>query len=427
MSWNNGNGDGPWGGSGGNQNPWGGRNNKNPHRDPNEPDIDEMIRRMQARMGRLFPNGGRGPLATSLFIGLFLVIFIAIQGGSQGHFLGFYRVNDGETAVIQRFGAVVRQEQPGLRWLIPLVEKYTAVSTTRALTLQFSGNSSAARANASTSNRMVTRDLNLIEMDYTVQWRVKDPEKFLFRLSDPEGALRLAAESVVREFIGRSTFDEIIPPEQTEIINPVTVQADGTTKEIGLSPAEAMVAATSAPQLANLKTRMQERLQALLDEYESGIFVADLQLTRPVVPAPVKSAYDGVQQAGNEAKSAINRATVDANSILAEARGEADSVRLKASAYKTQVVESARGEADRFAKILEAYKGSEKTTTARLYLETMENILAPANKIILNNNGNGAIPYLPLEGLRSKRSSVPVPSANNNSSDSSTGSQGGTR
>ena len=166
---------------------------------------------------------------------------------------------------------------------------------------------------------------------------------------------------------------------------------------------------------------MQERLQTLLDEYESGIYITDLQLTRPVVPAPVKSAYDTVQQAGNEAKSAINRATVDANAIIAEARGEADSIRLKASAYKTRVVESARGEADRFSKVLAAYEGAEKTTATRLYLETMEEVLGSANKVILGNGNAGALPYLPLGMLK--------PNANARSSNTSpdNASNGGNR
>lgn len=399
MSWNQGGG-GPWGSPpGGGQNPWGGRE---PRRGgPDGPDIDELVRQMQARFRRFIPGGGRGPLGAGLLVLLFLFVLVVLQGVAQGTVLGFYRVNDGELAVIQRFGAVVRQEQPGLRWLIPLVEKYTAVSTTRALTLQVTGGGGRSAEDA-VANRMVTRDLNLIEMDFTVQWRVRDPEDFLFKLRDPEGTLRLAAESVVREYIGRSTFDEIIPPEQNEILNPVTVQADGTTAE---TPAPE--AAITVPQLASLKNQMQERLQKLLDEYDSGIYITDLQLTRPVVPAPVKSAYDGVQQAGNDAKSNINRAVVDANATLANARGEADSIRLQASAYKTQVTEAARGEADRFSQVLSAYSGAKEITTTRLYLETMEQVLGPANKVVLGNGDNAALPYLPLDLMRRTPSTPP--------------------
>lgn len=392
MSWNQGNGDGPWKGSSGNQNPWNNRGGSN-----DGPDIDAFIRSCQEKLNRLLPNGGKGPAGIILPIFLIALIFLTFQGIAQGTFLGFYRVNDGETAVVQRFGAVVREEQPGLRWLIPLMEKYTAVSTTKALTLQMS--SSTHRSGDNTTNRMVTRDLNLIEMDYTIQWRVRDPEKFLFKLRDPEGTLLLAAESVVREYIGRSTFDDIIPPEQNDILNPVTVRADGTTATDTSSTASLTQQPPAAQVTVSLKSSMQERLQKLLDEYDSGIYITDLQLTRPVVPAPVKNAYDGVQQAGNEAKSNINRAVVDANAILADARGEADSIRLKAAAYKTQVIESARGEADRFTSVLNAYRGAEKTTTARLYLETMEEVLAPAHKMIVENKQGSVLPYLSLGAL----------------------------
>ncbi len=406
MSWNQGGG-GPWGGPpGGGQNPWGGRDSR---RGPDGPDIDELVRQMQMRFRRLIPGGGHGPVGVGLLALLFLFVLVVLQGFAQGTVLGFYRVNDGELAVIQRFGAVVRQEQPGLRWLIPVVEKYTAVSTTRALTLQVTGTGGRPGDEAVT-NRMVTRDLNLIEMDFTVQWRVRDPEDFLFKLRDPEGTLRLAAESVVREYIGRSTFDEIIPPEQNEILNPITVQADGTTTEV---PA-ATEAPVTVPQLASLKSQMQDRLQKLLDEYDSGIYITDLQLTRPVVPAAVKSAYDGVQQAGNDAKSNINRAVVDANATLANARGEADSIRLQASAYKTQVTEAARGEADRFSQVLSAYSGAKEITTTRLYLETMEQVLGPANKVVLGNGDNAALPYLPLDLMRRTPSTQPaLPSGGN--------------
>jgi len=386
MSWNQGG--GPWGGPPGGQTPWGNRPSGE------GPDIDEMIRRGQERIRRLVPGGGRGPFGTFALFLLGAFVLVALQGLAQGNILGFYRVNDGEIAVIQRFGAVVREEQPGLRWLVPVVEKFTAVSTKKALTLQIAGGT--RMGDDSVSNRMITRDLNLVEVDFTVQWRVSDPRKFLFNLRDPEGTLRLAAESVVREYIGRSTFDDIIPPEQNEILNPVTVQADGTTVPVE----ETVPVVQTGSQVVNLKVQMQERLQKLLDEYESGIYITDLQLTRPVVPAPVKSAYDGVQQAGNDAKSNINRAVVDANATLANARGEADSIRLQASAYKTQVTEAARGEADRFGQVLQSYEAASATAATRLYLETMEQVLGNANKVVLGNGANSALPYLPLDVLR---------------------------
>lgn len=366
MSWNQGG--GPWGGNqGGGGNPWGNRGGGN--NQPESPDIDEMIRRSQQKFRSAM--GGGGPKSTALLVGLVLVVLLALQGVAQGHLLGFYRINDGEVAVVQRFGAMVRQEQPGLRWLIPMVERYTAVSTARInrVELGIPAGNTAQRGRETASSEslmMLTGDSNIVDMEFTVQWRVSDAEKFLFNMRDPDVTLRVAAESVMREVMG-----------QTEIMTAIGAGREAIRQDV------------------------EKRLRDLMATYDAGISVDSVQLQRMEAPGPVIDAFIKAQNAQQEANRLGNVAEGYRNSVLPQARAEANRMLEEARAYKAQVVAGAQGDADRFTQVLGAYRQAEGPTSTRLYLETMEQVLGGANKIILEGNGaERVMPYLPLDTMR---------------------------
>jgi membrane protease subunit HflK len=379
MSWNQGGnqggGNSPWGNGGGN--PWGGNGGGSRGPGPDGPDIDEMIRRSQARLKSAM--GGHGPKGTILIVVLALIGFLALQGMAHGHLLGFYRINDGEVAVVQRFGAMVRQEQPGLRWLVPMVERYTAVSTARInrveLGVPSAGTKTAATRESGTGNlMMLTGDSNIVDMEFTIQWRVNDPVKFLFNLRDPDVTLRIAAESVMREVMG-----------QNEIMSAI-----GSGREV-------------------IRQDVEKRLRDLMTVYDAGISIDSVQLQRMEAPAPVIDAFIKAQNAQQEANRALNVAEGYRNSVLPQARAEANRMLEEARAYKSQIVAGAQGDADRFTQVYNAYKLSESTTSTRLYLETMEQVLSGANKIILEGNGaERVMPYLPLDTVRRAPAAVPA-------------------
>lgn len=392
MSWNQGGSGGPWGSGGGGNNPWGG--NRGGGRAPDGPDIDEIIRKSQDKIRRLVPGGsGSGsPKGTAILIGLAALAFIALQGLSQGHVLGFYRINDGEVAVVQRFGAVVREEQPGLRWLIPMVENYTSVSTSRIHGIEIGTTSqqpaTTLRAKDDTGRQlmMLTGDSNIVDMQFTVQWRVTDARKYLFNMRDPDTALQMAAESVMREVMG-----------QSEIMTAIGAGREAIRQDV------------------------EKRLRDLITSYDAGIGIDSVQLQRMEAPAPVIDAFIKAQNAQQEANRALNLAEGYRSTILPQARAEANRMMEESRAYKAQVVAGAQGDADRFTQVYEAYRQAEDTTATRLYLETMEQVLGNTNKIILEGSGaERVMPYLPLDQLRNSSSRTtppaPAPSAGSNTS-----------
>ena len=389
MSWNQGG--GPWGNQGGNQggnnqgNPWGQRGGGG-NGGPDGPDLDEMLRRSQERFRNAF--GGGSPKGSGLLVALAVVAVIALQGMTQGHFLGFYRINDGEVAVVQRFGAVVRQEPPGLRWLVPLAEKYTAVSTSRInrveLGVPAQTTSTRNRDSSNDNLMMLSGDSNMVDVQFTVQWRVSDAVKFLFNMRNPDMTLKMAAEGVMREVMGQNQI----------------MTAIGSGREA-------------------IRQDVEKRLRELMTTYDAGINVDSVQLQRMEAPAPVIDAFIKAQNAQQDANKAVNIAEGYRSSVLPQARAEANRMLEEARAYKSQVVAGAQGDADRFTQVSNAYKQAQTTTTTRLYLETMEQVLGGANKLVLDGATAGkALPYLPLDTLRrapATTTAAPAASTHNNS------------
>lgn len=383
MPWNNqgggqGGGGGPWGsppGGGGNgNNPWGRPpgNGGGGGQPPGGPDLEDLLRKGQERFKKMAPGGlggGRG-----------IVLGLAVLGILWG-LSGIYRVESDEQGVVLRFGQYVRTEQPGLRYHLPApIETAVTPKVTRVNRMEIgyrsAGDGRRAGGDVPDESLMLTGDENIIDIDFTVLWVIKDAGNYLFKIRDPEQTVKKAAESAMREVIGRT---EIQP------------------------------ALTEARQ--NIEQSTKALLQAMLDEYQSGIEISQVQLQKVDPPAPVVDAFNDVQRARQDRERLRNEAEAYRNDIIPRARGEAEQLIQQASAYREQVVNLAQGDAQRFAQVLDAYTKSPEVTARRMYLETMQEVLGGSNKIIVDQQrgGSGVVPFLPLNELtRQLREQTPA-------------------
>ena len=359
-------GGGPWGsGSGGGGGPWGRGGGGGGGGGPRPPDLEEFIRKGQDRLRRLIPiGGGRGLIVIGL------VLFALWM------FSGLYRVQPDQQGVVVRFGQWDRTTQPGLNWHIPYpIETVIrpAVERINSIDIGFRAVGQATRSgvrDVEEESLMLTGDQNIIDIDFTVQWKISDAGRYLFEIRDPEATVKIAAESAMREIIGRTDFQ----PALTEGRGEVEAQA---------------------------KTLLQE----ILTEYQAGIEITELKLQDVQPPPPVIDAFNDVQRALQDRDRLRNEADAYRNDILPRARGEAQRVVQEAAAYKERLVNEADGEAQRFVSVYEAYRQNPEVARRRMYLETMQGVLAASDKVILDSSiGGGAVPYLPLNELRGRTS-----------------------
>ena len=363
MPWNNQGGGGSGGGGGGWQG--GGRGPWGQGGGPQPPNLEELLRKGQDRFKGVLPGGrwgGRGVLL------IFLVLVAAWMAS------GFYRVGPDEQGVVLRFGKFVEQTKPGLRYHLPApIETALTPKVTRVNRVEVGfkssgdfGRSSALR-NLPEESLMLTGDENIVDINFTVLWQISNAGHFLFNIQRPENTVKAVAESVMREVVGRSKIDTVL----TEGRNEVEVQT--------------------------LKL-----MQETLDEYKAGIVVTQVKLAKADPPSAVIDAFRDVQAARADEERLVNEAKAYSNDILPRARGEAERIRQQAEGYQKQTVAQAEGEVSRYLAIQREYKLAPGVTRQRLYLETMESLLAGTNKIVIDNEGGsqGVLPYLPLPELR---------------------------
>ena len=349
--------DNPWGRG---SNPWGGGMGGSSQ----SPDFEELLRKGQDRFRRFFSNG---------FKAFLLIILVVI---SLWLLSGFYRVQPDEQGVVLIFGKWIKTEQPGLHYNFPwpigdvITPKVTRVNRIDIgyRTLIDRRNDSSIQQDVPDESLMLTGDENIIDIDFTVFWVIKDAGQYLFKIRDPETTAKKAAESAMREVIGRT---------------------------------ELQPALTEARQTIESATR--ELLQRMLDDYQSGIEITQVQLQQSDPPAPVVDAFNDVQRARSDRERLRNEAEAYRNDIIPRARGEAEQLIQEAEAYKEEVVNLAIGDSSRFLSILEVYQANREVTARRMYFETMEHVLGQTEKIIIDTEaiGNqGVLPYLPLDQLR---------------------------
>lgn len=373
MPWekkNNGPGDGknPWGKNPGNDHkgPWG-SGGGNGGGEP--PDLDEMLRRAQANLRSVLP----GDMGSFKIAGLVLGLLVALWLAS-----GFYVVNPGEHAVIQRFGAWVRtQADPGLGYHLPTpLETVSLVNVQeiRKMSIGYidglSRTGTAAQQDVPEESLMLTSDRNIVDLDLVIQWNIKSSEDYIFNIQDPDSTIKKVAESAIREVVGQSGMFPIITTERDSIAQ-----------------------------------KVRDIIQQNLDQYKAGVNITQVLIERAEVHPDVQNAFQDVQSAKQDAEDVQNRADAYRQDLLPKARGHAIQMLQNAQAYKQSTVARATGDADRFNAIYESYLTGQDVTKERIFIETMEEVLKNAQKIIVDGKaagGSGVVPYLPLNELQKK-------------------------
>ena len=354
MPWNDQNSNGNNGG------PWGKRESSGGR----APDIEEMLRRGQKKLNKLLPGGKGGIFSIFLVV---IVLWIVS---------GFYRVNADEQGVVLRFGEWVRTTAPGLHYHLPYpIEEALTPGVTRVNRISigfrepigFSSDDSLRQVPEEAL--MLTGDENIVDINFTVFWLIKDAGKFLFNIRNQEITIKSLAESAMRDSIGRTPLEKVLT-EGREII-------ESSTKTL---------------------------LQSVLDSYEAGIEISQVQLQKVDPPEQVIDSFRDVQRAKADQEKIRNQAEAYRNDLIPKARGEAEKIIQEAEGYKREVVARSKGDAERFLSVYNSYKLAKDVTVKRIYLETLEEVLKNANKIIIDESaGTGVVPYLPLPEIQKRQ------------------------
>ena len=372
MPWSN-QGGGPWG-SGGSKGPWGSGPQSS---GPTPPDLEELLRRSQDKLKSVLPGGslgGRGILLIALAA-------LVIWGGS-----GFFQVAPDELGVVLRFGQYTRDAKPGLNYHLPYpIETVLTPKVTRVNRIDIGmrliedpRRSAPQLRDIPEESLMLTGDENIVDVDVSVFWLVKTggAGDYLFNIQNPEGTVKAVAESAMREVVGRSEIQPIL---------------------------------TGARQ--NIETAVHDLMQKVLDGYQAGVQVTQVQLQKVDPPAQVIDSFREVQAARADLVRLQNEAETYANQKVPDAKGAASKILQDAEGYRSQTVAEATGQASRFSKVYEEYKKAPGVTRQRIYLETMERILGGSEKLVYDGGGSGSqsiVPYLPLSELTPRRPAAPT-------------------
>ena len=358
MAWNqpgnNGQDRDPWGSSnnqGGNS---GGNGNKG-GREQGPPDLDDIFRKLSKKLGGLGggkgglgggsgSQGPRGPMGGRV-VGIVAAAVVIIWAAS-----GFYTIKEAERGVVTRFGKFSHLVEPGLNWKPTFVDNVQAVNVESVRELAASG-------------VMLTSDENVVRVEMNVQYRVTDPERYLFSVTSADDSLRQATDSALRGVIGKYTMDRILTEGRTVI-----------------------------------RSDTQRELEETIRPYNMGITLLDVNFQTARPPEEVKAAFDDAIAARENEQQYIREAEAYTNEVQPRANGQAQRILEEARAYKTQTVLEAQGEVARFAKILPEYKAAPEITRERLYIETMEKVLSHTRKVLVNDKGSNLM-VLPLDQM----------------------------
>jgi membrane protease subunit HflK len=363
-------GDGPFGGGGG-----GGPFGNGPFGGGTPPDLDKLIAQAQGYIRGLMgggsggrPGGGAfGPLSSGRGLMLLALLVAIFWVGS-----GFYRVQPDEQGVVMRFGAYSYWTPPGLHWHVPWPVESVELPTVTRINRTEIGYRSAGGGNIQvgrdatgtdvlSESLMLTGDENIIDIDVAVFWRISDAAAFLFNTADPQSLVRAVAESSMREVIGRTP----IQPALTQL-------------------------------RAQIESDVHKQTQEILDRYKAGVEITQVQLQKVDPPAAVVESFRDVQRANTDAERMRNEAESYRNDIVPRARGDAARIVAEGQGAKAATVAQATGEAHRFDSVLKAYQAAKDVTLRRMYLDTMTDVLAHAQPLIVDDKLKGLVPFLPL-------------------------------
>lgn len=323
------------------------------------PNIDEAAAKLKAKL-----RGGPGGAKT---LGLLAVLFVAFLIGSSA----YYTIEPEETGVIQTLGRFDRLTGPGLHFKLPLgIEKVTKVKTGRVLKEEFGFRSTMpgvrttfAKKGYEDESLMLTGDLNVIDLKWIVQYRIREPQDWLFNIRNGRGTLRDLSESVMRRIVGNRYSDDVLTVDRVAISN-----------------------------------LMQQELQKILKEYNSGVQVVTVQLQDVNPPEPVQPAFNEVNEARQEKERMVNEAQQEYNKFIPRAQGRAEQTIAEAEGFTLKRINRAKGEAERFKKMLAEYRQAKDITRKRLYLEAIQDLLAKTEKIyVVDEEQKGILPLLRME------------------------------
>ncbi|KOO05585.1 FtsH protease activity modulator HflK [Vibrio hepatarius] len=349
MAWNepgNNNGD-----NGRDNDPWGNNNRGNKGgRDQGPPDLDEVFNKLSQKLGGKFGGkGGKGPSiggGGALGIGVIAAIAIAIWV-----FAGFYTIGEAERGVVLRLGKYDRVVDPGLNWRPRFIDEVTPVNVQAIRSLRSSG-------------LMLTKDENVVTVAMDVQYRVADPYKYLFRVTNADDSLRQATDSALRAVIGDSLMDSILTSGRQQI-----------------------------------RQSTQETLNDIIDTYDLGLVIVDVNFQSARPPEQVKDAFDDAIAAREDEERFIREAEAYKNEILPKATGRAERLKKEAQGYSERVTNEALGQVAQFEKLLPEYQAAPEVTRNRLYLDAMEEVYTSTSKVLVDSDSSGNLLYLPIDKL----------------------------
>lgn len=371
MPWNDNANPGPWG------SPSGGDDRRDPPkrppggggpRRPGGPDLN--FERIAQRLRDMMGGGAGGPPRRGL------VAIVAGGAFAAWALSGFYVVQPAEQAIVLTFGAYSRSETPGLRYHLPApIERVEKVPVTSLKRTDVGG--AGGDADAPNESQMLTGDEQIIDIDFSVTWRVADASRYLFATRDPEAAVKAVAESAMREVVGKTQLQPIISTGRGQV-----------------------------------QLQTAELMQRTLDSWQAGISIVEVQIRSAGPPPEVVAAFREVNTAQQDAESAENEANTYRNRVINEAKGDASRITNAAQAYREQAVREATGEAARFNQIYTEYRRAPGVTRDRLYIETMQRILQSSNKVVIDAKGASAPIILPPDVFRPRGGAVaPVEAA----------------
>ncbi len=351
---------------------WGNNGNRNKNSGP--PDLDEIWKRINTRLKGLFGNkngggdngdGGDGFSSGGLpgggnLIGLLIGALVLVWVAS-----GFYIVNTGERGVVLRFGKYVETTEPGPRWHLPWpIEAREIVNVDQVRTVEI-GYRTNVKSKVLRESLMLTDDENIIDLQFAVQYILKDPVEFLFINRAPEDTVLQVAETAMREIVGKNKMNFVLYEGR-----------------------------------ADIAARAKVLMQQILDRYNTGISISQVTLQNIQPPEQVQAAFDDAVKAGQDRERLKNEAEAYFNDIVPRARGVASRLQEEAEGYKLSVIANAEGDASRFSQILTEYQKAPQVTRQRLYLDTMQTVMNNTSKILVDQKGGNSLMYLPLDKLQ---------------------------
>lgn len=339
---------------------WAQRNNEGP------PDLDEVFRDLGQKINKLFgKNNGGGTRSTpnapmQLPVLPILALIVAIWLAT-----GFYIVDQGSVGVEQRFGRYIDTTEPGPRWHWPYpIETVTVVNMEQVRRLEVgyrsNGDGSAGKTKVPREALMLTEDENIIDLQFAVQYNLKSAKDYLFNNRDTDDSVMAAAETAIREVVGKNKLDDLL--------------------QKGLQDTS-------------------ERMQAILDSYQTGVNITSVSLQMALPPEQVQEAFEDVNRANQDYQRQINEGQAYANDVIPKARGNAARLMAEAAGYKLKVENEAKGNANRFEQVYAEYIKAPEVTRERLYIDAQEQILSSVSKVVVDQKGGNSLLYLPLDQL----------------------------